>query len=167
MVLITIFWVSGGYFASLLHLASHAFLKPALFLSSDLLEQNRKYSFKGVLRGYKNFLVPLLVSLLILGIISIPPSPMFFSEIFGFKAMLNVAKDSEYFFVMIGAIFFILLLLGLIFYKFITIYQEALYEGEIREKKVYKSEILMLLLFCAALASLLIPFVFEYIRSIS
>ncbi len=166
MVLITIFWVSGGYFAALLHLASHAFLKPALFLSSALLEQNGKFNFKGTLKGYKNKSIPLLISLLLLGIISIPPSPMFFSEIFGFKSMLDVAKDSNYFFLMIFAIFFILLLLSIIFYKFITIYQEALYEGEKKNKKVYKSEILMLLVFVISLLALLLPPVFNYIGGI-
>ena len=166
MVLITIFWVSGGYFASLLHLASHAFLKPALFLSSALLEQKGKYNFKGALKGYKSKLIPLLISLLLLGIISIPPSPMFFSEIFGFKAMLDVAKDSNFFFLMIFAIFIILLLLSIIFYKFITIYQEAIYEGEEKEKKVYKSEVLMLLVFVISLIVLLLPPVFDYIEGI-
>ncbi len=168
MVLITIFWVSGGYFAALLHLAAHAFLKPALFLSSSLLEQHGKYRFKGALQGYRSSLIPLLISLLLLGIISVPPSPMFFSEIFGFKAMLDVAKDSDYFFLMIFAIFFIMLLLSIIFYKFIGIYQEALYEGEKEDqnKKVYKSEVLMLLLFVISLLALLTPPVYHYIEGI-
>ncbi len=166
MVLITIFWVSGGYFAALLHLAAHAFLKPALFLSSSMLEQNRRYSFKGALKGYRNKLVPLLIGLLLLGIISIPPSPMFFSEIFGFKAMLDVAQNSDYFLVMIFAIFIIMLLLSIIFYKFITIYQEALYDGEDEPKKVYKSEIAMLLLFTISLLALILPQVFDYIEGI-
>jgi len=166
MVLIVLFWVSGGYFASLLHLAAHAFLKPALFLSSSMLEQKRRYNFKGALRGYKNSLIPLLISLLLLGIISIPPSPMFFSEIFGFKAMLDLSEDSNHFFLMIFAIFFIMMLLSIIFYKFITIYQEALYEGGDDKKVVYKSEILMLILFVGSLLTLLLPPVFDYIKGV-
>ncbi len=166
MVLITIFWVSGGYFAALLHLAAHAFLKPSLFLSSALLEQNKKYNFKGTLQGYNSKIIPLMISFLLLGIISIPPSPMFFSEIFGFKAMLEAAKDSNFFFLMVFAIFFILLLLSVIFYKFINIYQEALYKEDRVRKKVYKSEVLMLLLFTISLALLLVPQVLHYIGDI-
>jgi hydrogenase-4 component F len=167
MVLIVLFWVSGGYFASLFHLAAHAFLKPALFLSSSMLEQTKRYNFKGALRGYKNSLIPLLISLLLLGIISIPPSPMFFSEIFGFKAMLDLSEDSNHFFLMIFAIFFIMMLLSIIFYKFITIYQEALYDGENEKKVVYKSEILMLILFVGSLIALLLPPIYDYIKGIS
>ncbi len=164
MTLISLFWVSGGYFAALLHFAAHAFFKPALFLSSGMLEQNGKYIFKGTLRGYKNKIVPILISLMLLGVISLPPSPMFFSEIFGFKAMIDISKDSNYFLWMITGVFLILMFLSVIFYKFVNVYQEALYEGEIKEKKVYKSEILMLLLFTLSLCVLL--FSFDYIKGI-
>ena len=165
MTLISIFWVSGGFFAALLHFAAHAFFKPALFLSSGILEQNGKYIFKGTLKGYKNKLVPLLISLLLLGIISIPPSPMFFSEIFGFKAMIDISKNSSYFAWMISAVFLVLVFLSIIFYKFINVYQEGLYEGEEKEKKVYISEILMLILFAISLTALL--FSFNYIKGIA
>ena len=164
MTLISIFWVSGGYFAALLHFAAHALFKPALFLSSGILEQNKKYLFKGTLKGFKNKFIPLLISLLLLGVISLPPSPMFFSEIYGFKAMIDVSKDSHYFLLMIFGVFMILMFLSIIFYKFVNVYQEALYQGEKKEKKVYKSEILMLLLFTISLALLL--FSFDYIKGI-
>ncbi len=165
MTLISIFWVSGGYFAALLHFAAHALFKPALFLSSGILEQNKKYIFKGTLKGFKNKIIPLLISLLLLGVISLPPSPMFFSEIYGFKAMIDISKDSNYFLLMIFGVFIILIFLSVIFYKFVNIYQEALYEdGKEGEKKVYKSEILMLLLFTFSLITLL--FSFDYIKGI-
>jgi len=166
MVLIVLFWVSGGYFAALLHLAAHAFLKPALFLSAGILEQQGKYNFKGALRGFNSPFAPLLIGLLFLGIISIPPSPMFFSEIYGFKAMLEVAKDSDYFLLMLFSIFMILLLLSLIFYKFITLYQSSLYEGEEQKRNIFLSEKLMLLLFTVSLLALLLPPVYEYIQGV-
>jgi len=165
MTLISIFWVSGGYFAALLHFAAHALFKPSLFLSTGILEQNKKYLFKGTLKGFKNRLFPLLISLLLLGVISLPPSPMFFSEIYGFKAMIDVSKDSHYFLLMIFGVFLILMFLSVIFYKFVNVYQEALYEdGTGKEKKVYKSEILMLLFFVFSLTALL--FSFDYIKGI-
>ncbi len=165
MTLISIFWVSGGYFAALLHFAAHALFKPALFLSGGILEQNKKYIFKGTLKGFKNKFIPLLISLLLLGVISLPPSPMFFSEIYGFKAMIDVSKNSNYFLLMILGVFLILIFLSIIFYKFVNVYQKALYEdGKEGEKKVYKSEILMLLLFTISLTLLL--FSFDYIKGI-
>ena len=165
MVLISLFWVSGGYFAALLHFAAHAFFKPALFLSTGLLEQTKKYLFKGALNGYKNKLVPILVSMLLLGVISLPPSPMFFSEIYGFKAMIDVSKDSHYFLLMIFGVFIVLTLLSVVFYKFVNVYQEAVYESDgNNNKKVYKSEIFMLLWFLTALIGLL--FSFDYIDGI-
>lgn len=165
MSLITLFWVSGGYFAALLHFVAHAFIKPALFLSASVLEQNGKYRFKGTLNGFTNKIVPLGISILFLSLISLPPSPMFFSELFGFKAMIELAKDSDYFILMLLMIFFILLFLSVIFYKFVTIYQEALYD-EGGDKKVYKSEILTLLLFLGSLALLFLPMSFNYIKGI-
>ena len=166
MTLIAIFWVSGGYFAALLHFAAHALFKPALFLSAGILEQTKKYNFKGTLNGFNNKFIPLTISILLLGVISLPPSPMFFSEIFGFKAMIDVAKDSNYFFLMIGAIFIILLLLSLIFYKFVNVYQDALYSETTDTKIVYKSEIIMLTMFIVSLGILLLPQSFDYIEGI-
>jgi len=165
MTLISLFWVSGGYFAALLHFAAHALFKPSLFLSGGILEQNRKYLFKGTLKGFKNKFIPLMISLLFLGVISLPPSPMFFSEIYGFKAMIDISKNSNYFLLMVFGVFIILLFLSVIFYKFVNVYQEALYDdGAKGEKKVYKSEILMLLLFVTSLVVLL--FSFDYIKGI-
>ncbi|MEO1928610.1 MAG: proton-conducting transporter membrane subunit [Nautiliaceae bacterium] len=165
MGLIALFWVSGGYFAALLHFAAHAFMKPALFISSQILEQNKKYLFKGVLKNINKF-AAFLIEAMFLGVISLPPSPMFFSEIYGFKAMIDVAKDSNYFFLMIGAVFVLLMLLSIIFYRFVHIYQDMLYAGDEKEKKVYKSEIVAILILFISTALLLLPQSFEFIEGI-
>ncbi|WP_456479511.1 proton-conducting transporter transmembrane domain-containing protein [Nautilia sp.] len=165
MSLIALFWISGGYFAAILHFAAHAFMKPGLFISSQILEQNKKYLFKGVLKNINKFAV-FMIAALFLGVISLPPSPMFFSEIYGFKAMVDVAKNSHYFFLMLLVIFAILGLLSIIFYKFVHIYQDMLYAGEEREKKVYKSEIIAIFILLISAALLLLPQNFEYIEGI-
>ena len=163
MSLMALFWVSGGYFAALLHFASHAFLKPALFLSSSMLEANKKYYFKGTLKSLK--FSGFLIGLLLLGIISLPPSPMFFSEIYGFKAMIDISKSSNHFFLMIFGVFIVLFLLSVVFYKFVHVYQEGM-SGEAKEVKVYKNEIIGLLLFVISLIVLILPQTFEYIEGI-
>ena len=164
MSLIVIFWVSGGYFAALLHFAAHAFIKPALFLSTAVLESHRKYNFRGTLKGIGGTSA-LLISMLMLAIISLPPSPMFFSEIYGFKAMIESATLSSHFLLMVGVVFFILLLLSIVFYKFITIYQEALYE-EGEPSHIYRSEILTLSIFVVATLTLILPPVLQAIEGI-
>ncbi len=166
MTLIALFWVSGGYFAALLHFGAHALFKPALFLSVGILEQKRKYMFKGALSGFKKPIIPIIISLLLLGVISLPPSPMFFSEIYGFKAMIDISKHMNYFLTMIFAVFIILLLISLIFYKFVTVYQEGLYEEKDAKKIVYKSEIIILAIFIISLIALLLPQTFSYIEGI-
>jgi len=165
MGLIALFWISGGYFAALLHFASHAFMKPALFISSGILEQNKKYLFKGALKNINKF-TALIISAFFLGVISLPPSPMFFSEIYGFKAMVDVARDSNYFILMLVGIFGVLILLSIIFYKFVHIYQDMLYNGDEKEKKVYTSEILAVLILFISTALLLLPQSFEFIKGI-
>jgi len=170
MALIILFWVSGGTFAALLHFGAHAFLKPALFLSTGVLESNGKYKIAGALRGYKGkkgTIFWFLVSLFILAIISLPPSPMFFSELYGFSAMITIAKQSNHTLAMIGAILLLLVLLSVIFYRFITIYQSMKYSGEEKEKIVYKSEIFSLVIFAISLIVLLLPKTFVYLRSIT
>jgi hydrogenase-4 component F len=164
MTLISLFWVSGGYFAALLHFAAHALFKPALFLSTGILEQNAN-NFKGVLKNINQKYVSLIISAFLLGVISLPPSPMFFSEIFGFKSMIDIAKHSHYFILMIIGIVFILILLSIIFYKFVNIYQEGMYEEIKIEKKVYTSEKIMLVFFLISLITLL--FSFDYIDVIA
>jgi len=165
MGLIALFWISGGYFAALLHFAAHAFMKPALFISSQILEQNKKYLFKGALKNINKF-AAFMIAAMFLGIISLPPSPMFFSEIYGFKSMIDVAKDSNYFFLMIGGVFILLLLLSIIFYRFVHIYQDMLYTGTEKEKKIYKSEIVAILILFISTAVLLLPQSFEFIEGI-
>jgi hydrogenase-4 component F len=170
MALIVMFWVSGAPFAALLHFGAHAFLKPALFLATGVLESNGKYKIAGALRGYKGIkgtLFWFLVSLFLLAIISLPPSPMFFSELYGFGAMISTAKASNHMLLMIGAILFLLILLSIIFYRFVAIYQSMKYEGEAQEKKVYRSELFALVLFAISLMGLLLPQTLAYLRSIS
>jgi hydrogenase-4 component F len=163
MSLIVLFWVSGGYFAALLHFASHAFLKPALFLSSSMLESNKKYYFKGTLKSLK--FGGFLIGLLMLGIISLPPSPMFFSEIYGFKAMIDVSRDSSHFYLMIFGVFLVLMFLSVVFYKFVQVYQDGLSE-EGCQNKTYKTEILGLFIFIFALIALLLPQSLEFMQGI-
>ena len=169
MALIVIFWVSGGTFAALLHLGAHAFLKPALFLSTGVLESGGRYQFAGTLKGYtgaKAKLFALMVSLLLLGVISVPPSPMFFSELSGFASMLETAQQSHYMLAMIGAIVLLLIFLSIIFYRFINIFQSMKYEVEAQVKTVYVNELLVLIIFAASLLLLLTPLSLDYLRSI-
>ena len=169
MALIVIFWVSGAPFAALLHFGAHAFLKPALFLSTGVLESNGKYKIAGALRGYKGVkgtIFWFLVSLFLLAIISLPPSPMFFSELYGFGAMISTAKESHHMLAMIGAILFLLALLSIIFYRFVAIYQSMKYEGEEEEKTVYTSELVALVIFAISLMALLLPSSLAYLKSI-
>jgi len=170
MALIALFWISGGTFAALLHFGAHAFLKPALFLSTGVLESNGKYKMAGSLTGYsgkKGWLFGLLVSLFLLAIVSVPPSPMFFSELYGFAAMINFAKNSHYMIAMIGAILFLLILLSIIFFRFIAIYQSMHYEGENKKKQVYVSELFALVIFALSLLTLITPSSMDFLRGIS
>jgi len=170
MALIILFWVSGGTFAALLHFGAHAFLKPALFLSTGVLESNGKYRIAGALKGYsgkKGTLFWILVSLFLLAVISLPPSPMFFSELYGFGAMINVAKSGDHLLAMMAAILLLLILLSIIFYKFIEVYQSMKYEGEVHEKKVYTSELFSLVIFAISLIVLISPPVLNYLKGIS
>jgi hydrogenase-4 component F len=128
-----------------------------------MLEANKKYYFKGTLKSLK--FSGFLIGLLLLGIISLPPSPMFFSEIYGFKAMIDVSRDSNHFFLMIFGVFIVLLLLSVVFYKFVHVYQEGI-SGEAKEVKVYKNEIIGLLLFVISLIVLILPQTFEYLEGI-
>lgn len=170
MALIALFWVSGGTFAALLHFGAHAFLKPALFLSTGVLESNGKYKIAGALRGYKGkkgSLFWFLVSLFLLAVISLPPSPMFFSELYGFGAMVDIAKQGDHLLAMIGAILLLLVLLSIIFYKFVEIYQAMKYEGREEQKEVYPSELFSLILFAGALLALLTPPVMDYLEGVA
>ena len=169
MALIALFWVSGGTFAALLHFGAHAFLKPALFLSTGVLESQGKYKIAGALRGYtgkKGTLFWFLVTLFLLAVISLPPSPMFFSELYGFGAMIDTAKSSDHLLAMLGAIFLLLLLLSIIFYKFVEVYQSMKYEGKEYEKKVYTSELIALMIFALGLVGLMLPSTLTYLKGI-
>ncbi len=170
MALIALFWASGGVFAALLHFGAHAFLKPALFLATGILESNGKYKIAGALRGYSGFkgkVFYFLTALFLLSIISLPPSPMFFSELYGFGAMVSIAKEHKHLLLMIGAIVVLLLLLSIIFYKFVEIYQAMKYEGVEEKKVVYANEVLALIIFAFSLLFLLTPWSFEFLRGIS
>ena len=169
MALIALFWVSGGTFAALLHFGAHAFLKPALFLSTGVLESRGRYHFAGALRGYsgtRGRLFWFLVGLFMLAIVSLPPSPMFFSELYGFGAMIDNAKASHYLLAMLGAIALLLGLLSVIFYRFIHIYQSMKYEGSDESKTVSTSEVLALAIFAAGLVALLLPPSMAFLKGI-
>jgi len=170
MAIIALFWASGGIFPALLHFGAHAFLKPALFLSTGILESKGKYRIAGALKGYsgvKGKVFYFLTGLFLLAIVSIPPSPMFFSELYGFGAMINIAKVNKHLLLMIGAIIVLLGLLSIIFYKFVEIYQSMKYEGEEKQKVVYGNEVFALVIFALSLVFLLTPWSFEFLRSIS
>jgi hydrogenase-4 component F len=107
-----------------------------------------------------------MIAAMFLGVISLPPSPMFFSEIYGFKAMIDIAKDSNYFFLMIGAVFILLMLLSIIFYRFVHIYQDMQYTGEEKEKKIYISEMIAIFILFISTALLLLPQSFDFIEGI-
>ncbi len=169
MALIALFWVSGGTFAALLHFGAHAFLKPALFLSTGVLESGGRYRFAGALRGYhgvRGKLFWFLVGLFMLAIVSLPPSPMFFSELYGFGAMIDNAKASHHLLAMLGAITLLLVLLSVIFYRFVAIYQSMKYEGEETTKIVYASEVAALAIFALGLVALLLPGTMAFLKSI-
>ena len=153
----------------MLHFGAHAFLKPALFLSTGVLESNGRYKIAGALKGYKGkkgTLFWFLVSLFLLAIISLPPSPMFFSELYGFGAMISTAKQSEHILAMIGAILLLLILLSIIFYRFVVIYQSMKYEGEKESKEVYVSELFALVIFTISLMAFGLPSVISYLKGI-
>jgi hydrogenase-4 component F len=169
MAIISIFWVSGAHFAALLHFGAHAFLKPALFISTGVLESGGKYHIAGALRGYatkKGRVFAFTVGALMLSIISLPPSPMFFSELYGFGGMIELAKTSHHLLLMIGAVALLLLFLSIIFYKFIEVYQSMKYEGIEVEKKVYLSEMISIVILAISSLVLLMPQVFTFLRNI-
>ncbi len=167
MALIVLFWIAGSPFASLLHFGAHAFLKPALFLSTGILESHGRYHIAGALKGYTGWsgkLFALLVTFFLLSIISLPPSPIFFSELYGFGAIIVFANKTDHILVSIGAILLLLILISIIFYKFIAVFQSMKYEGEEEEKIVYKSEIFSMIIFVLSILTLL--FSFDYLRGI-
>ncbi|WP_456381318.1 proton-conducting transporter transmembrane domain-containing protein [Hydrogenimonas sp.] len=170
MALIALFWVGGGTFAALLHLGAHAFLKPALFLSTGVLESSGRYHIAGALKGYRGVrgkLFYFLVSLFLLAIVSLPPSPMFFSELYGFGAMVDAAESSQHLLAMIGATLLLLILLSVIFYRFVAIYQSMKYEGEAAERPVYTAEVAALAIFAVGLLALITPATMHFLRSIA
>jgi len=171
MVLVAIFWASGGYFAALLHLAGHAFIKPALFIGAGIMESWGRYHFAGALKGFRGLKGKIFVASVasfMLAIIALPPSPLFFSELYGFGAMIDLARDSHHLLLMLGAIALIALLLAIIFYKFVEVYQAMLYKDEEKEmkKEVSLSEAITFVIFIIATASLLLPQSLDFIRSI-
>jgi len=170
MAIIALFWASGGVFAALLHFGAHAFLKPALFLSTGILESKGKYKIAGALKGYsgiKGKAFYFLTTLFLLAIISLPPSPMFFSELYGFGAMVEIAKKHQHLLLMIGAIVTLLVLLSIIFYKFVEVYQSMKYEGKEEARVVYGNEVLALVIFALSLVLLMTPWSFEFLRAVS
>lgn len=167
MALIVLFWIAGSPFAALLHFGAHAFLKPALFLSLGILESHGQYRIAGALKGYRDLngkVFAFGVTFFFLSLIALPPSPFFFSEIYGFGAMAAFANTTNSFLFTIAAIAALLILMSIIFYKFIEVFQSMKYEGEWREKTVYKSETVSIVIF--ALAAVALLFSFDYLKGI-
>ena len=81
--------------------------------------------------------------------------------------MIDMARESRHLLAMIGAILLLLILLSVIFYRFVAIYQSMLYEGEAQSKKVFASEVVALALFGVALIVLMLPASITFLRSIA
>ena len=169
MALIALFWVSGAKFAALLHLAAHTFLKPGLFLAAGVLEQQGRYRFRGALTGFcdgRGRLFAWLVTLMMLALIGLPPSPLFFSELYGFGALTTQATPQAP-----GLLLVALAALGLlavIFYKFVELWQRMRFENAPVEapKRVYANELAAQLLFAAATLALLWPGSLAWLREV-
>ena len=170
MAIIALFWIAGGTYAALLHFGAHAFFKPGLFLSTGELEAHGQGKIAGSLKGFKGIkgrLFGFLITFFLLGIVSIPPSPMFFSELSGFGSIINVGINSSYLVIIIIFVVLLLIFLSGIFYRFISIYQSMRYEGSEKSKKVYTNELIALLIYGVGLILLLTPKVTTILRSIS
>ena len=134
------------------------------------MESWGRYHFAGALKGFRGLKGKIFVASVasfMLAIIALPPSPLFFSELYGFGAMIDLARDSHHLLLMLGAIALIALLLAIIFYKFVEVYQAMLYQdGKETKKEVSLSEAITFIIFAVATASLLLPQSLEFIRSI-
>ena len=86
--------------------------------------------------------------------------------LYGFSKMIAMAKKSDHLLAMLAAILLLLGLLGIIFYRFVAIYQSMKYEGREESKEVYGSELLGLIILALSLGALLLPASFTYLRSI-
>jgi len=64
------------------------------------------------------------------------------------------------------AILFLLILLSIIFYKYVEIYQSMKYEGVEHKKEVYISELISLVIFAVATISLITPSAMNYLKGI-
>jgi hydrogenase-4 component F len=80
--------------------------------------------------------------------------------------MIATAKESHHILAMIGAILLLLILLSIIFYRFVAIYQAMKYEGVEEEKEVYTSELFALIIFALATATLLLPASEQFLKGI-
>ncbi|SFV69589.1 Ni-Fe hydrogenase, membrane subunit HyfF [hydrothermal vent metagenome] len=80
--------------------------------------------------------------------------------------MIDASKSSHHLLLMLGAIFLLLVLLSIIFYKFIEVYQSMKYEGKEHKKEVYSGELVALMIFAIALLILMLPSSLSYLRSI-
>ena len=169
MALIALFWVSGAKFAAVLHLAAHTFLKPALFLATGVLEQQGRYRFRGALTGFfdaRGKVFVLLVTLMMLALIGLPPSPMFFSELYGFGGLIAQASPQAPALLLVAAL--ALALIAIIFYKFVEIWQRMRFLDAPVDapKQVYANELAALLLFAAATLALLWPSSFIWLKEV-
>jgi hydrogenase-4 component F len=81
--------------------------------------------------------------------------------------MVDAAESSHHLLAMIGATLLLLILLSVIFYRFVAIYQSMRYEGEAEERPVYAAELAALALFAAGLLLLITPTAMEFLGRIA
>ncbi len=166
MALIALFWATGGKFAALLHLSAHTFMKPALFLATGVLEQQGRYRFRGVLSGFES---PMgrhfveLVGLFMMGLIALPPSPLFFTELQGLGAFYQSFSPFEATLLSVG----VLLPLAVIFYKFVEIWQQMRHaQAPSANKQVYWQEWLAISLLSLSTAGLWLQKTWHYLEAV-
>ena len=168
MALVAFFWVAGGKFAALLHLAAHTFMKPALFLATGVLEQQGAYRLQGALAGFTTLsgrLFVIVTGALMLGLIALPPSPMFFSELAGLAALFHGLPPLKATLLALA----LLLPLGIVFYRFVDVWQQMRHGDPRTEvpKRIETPELAASLLLAVSTALLLTPPVWRYLESLT
>lgn len=168
MALVAFFWVTGGKFAALLHLTAHTFMKPALFLATGVMEQQGAYRLQGALAGFttpSGRLFVVITGALMLGLIALPPSPMFFSELIGLSALFQGLLPLSATMLAMA----LLLPLSAVFYRFVQVWQLMRHDNPSTDipKRVETPELAATLLLAASTALLLTPSVWRYLESLT
>lgn len=166
MALIALFWATGGKFAALLHLSAHTFMKPALFLATGVLEQKGRYRFRGALSGFHTpagHLFVWLVGGMMLGLVALPPSPIFFTELLGLDGFYHTFSPLEATLLALA----VLLPVAIIFYKYVEIWQEMRHVKVGVEKQLYWQEATAMILLSFATVALLLPATWSYLEGLA